>query len=61
MTKLDDVVRKKAGCDLYGRWGEVFGGDIVAAAMIDRLDARTEISATFPRLPPQLKTDRQIN
>ena len=47
----------------FGRWGEVFGDDVVAAAMIDRLvhhaevvalkatatDSKTETSAASPR------------
>ena len=29
----------------YGRWGEVFGGDVAAAAMIDRLVHHAEVIA----------------
>jgi DNA replication protein DnaC len=29
----------------FGRWGEVFGDDVVAAAMIDRLVHHTEVVA----------------
>ena len=53
----------------FGRWGEVFGDDVVAAAMIDRLvhhaevialketatASKTATSAASPR-PPKLKT-----
>lgn len=54
----------------FGRWGETFSDDIVAAAMIDRLvhhaevismketatDSRTETSAASPQ-PPRPTTD----
>jgi hypothetical protein len=30
---------------VFGRWGEVFGDDIVAAAMIDRLVHHAEVIA----------------
>jgi DNA replication protein DnaC len=30
---------------VFGRWGEVFGDDVVAAAMIDRLVHHTEVIA----------------
>ena len=30
----------------FGRWGEVFGDDVVAAAMIDRLVHHAEVIAT---------------
>lgn len=29
----------------FGRWGEVFGDDVVAAAMIDRLDHHADVVA----------------
>ena len=31
---------------VFGRWGEVFGDDVVAAAMIDRLVHHAEVIAT---------------
>ena len=38
----------------FGRWGEVFGDDVVAAAMIDRLVHHAEVVALKGRqLPPQ--------
>ena len=39
---------------VFGRWGEVFGDDVVAAAMIDRLVHHAEVVALKGRqLPPQ--------
>jgi DNA replication protein DnaC len=31
---------------LFGRWGEVFGDEVVAAAMIDRLVHHAEVVST---------------
>jgi hypothetical protein len=56
----------------FGRWGEVFGDDVVAAAMIDRLvhhanvvalkatatGSRTETRAASPRPPPTNHDDQ---
>jgi hypothetical protein len=56
----------------FGRWGEVFGDDVVAAAMIDRLvhhaevvasratatGSRTVTLAVSPR-PPPTSNDKQ--
>ena len=36
----------------FGRWGEVFGDDVVAAAMIDRLVHHAEVIALKGDLPP---------
>jgi DNA replication protein DnaC len=37
----------------FGRWGEVFGDDIVAAAMIDRLVHHAEVISQRRQLPTQ--------
>ena len=37
----------------FGRWGEVFGDDVVAAAMIDWLVHHAEVIALKGDLPPQ--------
>jgi hypothetical protein len=56
----------------FGRWGDVFGDDVVAAAMIDRLvhhadvvalkaiptGSKTETSAASPRPPPRNHDDQ---
>lgn len=37
----------------FGRWGEVFGDDVVAAAMIDRLVHHAEVIGLKGQLPTQ--------
>ena len=36
----------------FSRWGEIFGDDVVAAAMIDRLVHHAEILSLIRRLLP---------
>jgi hypothetical protein len=59
----------------FGRWGEVFGDDVVAAAMIDRLvhhaevvslkgdsyRSKTETSAASPRPQPRTNDQQGVN
>ena len=42
---LADLDRIQVFCEGVGRWGEVFGDDVVAAAMIDRLVHHAEVIA----------------
>ena len=39
------ALRAQRGSEPFGRWGEVFGDDIVAAAMIDRLVHHADVIA----------------
>jgi DNA replication protein DnaC len=39
---------------VFGRWGEVFGDDVVAAAMIDRLVHHAEVIALNDQAPSAL-------
>ena len=42
----------------FGRWGEVFGDDVVAAAMIDRLVHHAEVLTLVRRLLPHPRPPR---